>query len=188
MRDNVQVEGPEDYFRKSITVPFLGLIKWKQGLPTYTPEPLWGYCWFHLLLKILLHSWAPPMYVFSYSQLIKSNISSKPFYYYTGSHLGQILHSRLRMQCSSLNQHLYRKNIVDSPNCICGLTESTTHYLFHCRRYTAQRQMCTNSINVPINLTTEILLFGSPKLAPNQNVELFLAVQKCAICSKRFTP
>ena len=27
MRDNVQVEGPEDYFRKSITVPFLGLIK-----------------------------------------------------------------------------------------------------------------------------------------------------------------
>jgi len=83
-------------------------------------------------------------------------ISSKPFYYYTGSRLGQILHSRLRMQCSSLNQHLYRKNIVDSPNCICGLTESTTHYLFHCLRYTAQRQMYINSINVPINLTTEI--------------------------------
>jgi hypothetical protein len=51
---------------------------------------------------------------------LKSNISSIPFYYYTGSRLGQILHSRLRMQCSSLNQHLYRKNIVDSPNCICG--------------------------------------------------------------------
>jgi hypothetical protein len=44
-----------------------------------------------------------------------------------------------------------------------------------------------NSINVPLNLTTEILLFGSPKLAPNQNVELFLAVQKFVICSKRFT-
>ena len=29
----------------------------------------------------------------------------KPFYYHTGSHLGQILHSRLRMQCSTLNQH-----------------------------------------------------------------------------------
>jgi hypothetical protein len=36
--------------------------------------------------------------------------------------------------------------------------------------------------------TTEILLFGSPKLAPNQNVELFLAVQKFVIRSKRFTP
>jgi hypothetical protein len=91
------------------------------------------------------------------------------------------------MQCSSLNQHLYRKNIVDSPNCICGSTESTTHYLFHCLRYTAQRRMYINSINVPINLTTEILLLGSPKLALNQNVELFLAVQKFIICSKRFT-
>ena len=113
---------------------------------------------------------SPSIQALKYS--LKSNISSKPFYYYTGSHLGQILHSRLRMQCSSLNQHLYRKNIVDSPNCICGLTESTTHYLFHCLRYTAQRQM-----HIPIDLTPEILLFGSPKLAPNQNVELFLAVQ-----------
>jgi hypothetical protein len=129
---------------------------------------------------------SPSIQALKYS--LKSNISSKPFYYYTGSRLGQILHSRLRMQCSSLNQHLYRKNIVDSPNCICGLTESTTHYLFHCPRYTAQRQMYINSINVPINLATEILLFGSPKLAPNQNVELFLAVQKCVIRSKRFTP
>jgi hypothetical protein len=94
---------------------------------------------------------SPSIQALKYS--LKSNISSKPFYYYTGSRLGQILHSRLRMQCSSLNQHLYRKNIVDSPNCICGLTESTTHYLFHCLRYTAQRQM-----HIPIDLTTEILL------------------------------
>ena len=108
---------------------------------------------------------SPSIQALKYS--LKSNISSKPFYYHTGSRLGQILHSILRMQCSSLNQHLYRKNIVDSPNCICGLTESTTHYLFHCLRYTAQRQM-----HIPIDLTTEILLF-----APNQNVELFLAVQ-----------
>ena len=77
------------------------------------------------------------------------------------------------MQCSSLDQHEYRKSIVDSPNCICGSTESTTHYLFHCFRYTAQGQMYINYINVPINLTTEILLLGPPKLALNQNVELF---------------
>jgi hypothetical protein len=109
---------------------------------------------------------SPSIQALKYS--LKSNISSKPFYYYTGSRLGQILHSRLRMQCSSLNQHVYRKNIVDSPNCICGLAESTTHYLFHCPRYTTQRQIYINSINVPINLTTEILLFESPKLAPNQ--------------------
>jgi hypothetical protein len=129
---------------------------------------------------------SPSIQALKYS--LKSNISSKPFYYYTGSRLGQILHCRLRMQCSSLNQHLYRKNIVDSPNGICGSTESTTHYLFHCLRYTAQRQMYINSINVHINLTTEILPLGSPKLAFNQNVELFLVVQKFIIYCKRFTP
>jgi hypothetical protein len=56
---------------------------------------------------------------------------------------------------------------------------------------TAQRQMYINSINTimgTINMTTEILLFGSPKVAPNQNAELFLAVQKFVIRSKRFTP
>jgi hypothetical protein len=71
---------------------------------------------------------------------------------------------------------------------ICDSTESTTHYLFHCLRYTAQRQMYINFINVPINLTAEILLFGSPKLAPNQSIELFVTVKKFVICSKRFTP
>ena len=59
MKDNVQADGPEDYFRKSITVPCLDYrlneMK-KKGLPTYTPEPLWGYSWFHLLLKILFQS------------------------------------------------------------------------------------------------------------------------------------
>ena len=33
---------------------------------------------------------------------------TKPIYYYIGTRLGQILHARLRMQCSSLNHHLYR--------------------------------------------------------------------------------
>ena len=61
---------------------------------------------------------SPSIQALKYS--LTSNISSKPFYYYTGSRLGQILHSRLRMQCSSLNHHLYRKNILYSPNCICG--------------------------------------------------------------------
>jgi hypothetical protein len=58
MRDNVEAESPEDYFRKSITVPLLycTLNEMKQGLPTYMPEPLWDNSWFHQLLKILLHN------------------------------------------------------------------------------------------------------------------------------------
>ena len=48
MRDNVQAGGPEDYFRKSITVPFLycTLNEMKTRFTNLPPpEPLW----FHLL-------------------------------------------------------------------------------------------------------------------------------------------
>ena len=98
---------------------------------------------------------SPSIQALKYS--LKSNISSKPFYYYTGSRLGQILHSRLRMQCSSLRQHLYCKN---SPSCICGSTESTTHYLFHCWRYTPQKQM----LSVLLRYTDSDYPFGIFKL------------------------
>jgi hypothetical protein len=66
----------------------------------------------------------PPWYSWKIDELVLNNnyllthslTHSKPFYYYTGSRFGQMLLARLRMQCSSLNQHWYRKNIVDSPN------------------------------------------------------------------------
>jgi hypothetical protein len=37
------------------------------------------------------------------------------------------------MRSSSLNEHLYIKNIIDNPNCLCGEIESTYHYLFNVR-------------------------------------------------------
>ena len=43
----------------------------------------------------------------SFKSNLKSNHPQKPPYYYIGKRLGQILHSRLRMHCTSLYQHLY---------------------------------------------------------------------------------
>jgi hypothetical protein len=43
--------------------------------------------------------------------------------------LGQILHARLRMNCSALNAHLFIRNHIESPNCICGITETVSHFL-----------------------------------------------------------
>ena len=36
---------------------------------------------------------------------LNSNIKSPPKYYFRGTRIGQIYHSRLRTNCSSLNQH-----------------------------------------------------------------------------------
>ena len=43
-----------------------------------------------------------------------------PKFYSAGSRKEQILHARLRMQCSSLNADLFGKNIIPSPSCSCG--------------------------------------------------------------------
>ena len=45
---------------------------------------------------------------------LNNNLNPPPRYYDEGKRLTQILHSRLRTNCSSLNQHLHSKNIVQS--------------------------------------------------------------------------
>ena len=64
-------------------------------------------------------------------QLIK-NLSKPPKYFNVRTRLGQILHARLRMQCSTLNADLYRKNIVNSPSCQCGGFENAQHLFLSC--------------------------------------------------------
>ena len=54
-----------------------------------------------------------------------------PMYFLAGTRKGQILHTRIRMECSSLNSHLYSKNIINSPSCSCGDFESAYHFFFY---------------------------------------------------------
>ena len=49
-----------------------------------------------------------------------------PKYYNIGSRKGQILHARLRMNCSSLKHHLFIKNIEVNSVCECGEIETTS--------------------------------------------------------------
>ena len=60
-----------------------------------------------------------------FKERIKTQNSKCPAHYYSGTRLGQLLHTRLRMNSSSLNEHLFIRNLVDSPNCACGQVEST---------------------------------------------------------------
>ena len=82
------------------------------------------------------------------------------------------------MQCSSLNDHLFRINIVNSPFCQCGATETTAHFLLHCPRHNATRLRYIHTINLPINLNTDLLLFGSTDSTNTQKTDIFLNVQK----------
>ena len=114
----------------------------------------------------------------------KLSVNSKiPKYYFEGSRMGQILHARLRMTCSSLKQHLFLKNIEDNPHCTCGEIETTSHFLLDCQKYSHER-LAFNEINFPI--TCELLLFGDDNLSYDTNVQIFAIVQDFIIKTKRF--
>ena len=125
---------------------------------------------------------APTVTSFKYQLNKDRQTQSK--YFQAGSRMGQVLHARLRMGCSSLNADLYRQNIVPSPSCSCGGSQSTYHFLFMCPNY--------NDIKytyLPNNLYTldiHQLLPGIPSSNNVENETLFLQVQDFILHSRRF--
>ena len=83
----------------------------------------------------------------SFKSLINTKNTKLPAHYYVGCRLGQILHARLRTNCSALNAHLFIRNL-ESPNCICGITETVSHILIDFPRHTT------------LKTTTFLLTFG----------------------------
>ena len=122
----------------------------------------------------------------SFKFLITGNRPKVPKYYYTGNRLCQVLHTRLRTDCSTLNQHLFQKNIVESPLCECGEIENTSHYLFKCHIFANQREVMFMSISSLCTISLTTLLYGHPDLTDTTNKDIFHAVQHYIITSKRF--
>ena len=66
----------------------------------------------------------------NFKMLIWSIKPKVPRYYFQGNRHGQIFHTQLRLECSSLKYHLFINNIIDSPNCSCSVGgRDPTHYL-----------------------------------------------------------
>ena len=117
---------------------------------------------------------------------LNSDTMKIPIYYFDGNRIGQIYHVRLRTNCSSLNEHLFSKNIIDSPLCFCGEVEDTNHFLFNCHCFHNSRQDLFATVTPICQPTSNILLYGSEYLTYNENQQVFLAVQNFLIKSKRF--
>jgi hypothetical protein len=100
-----------------------------------------------------------------FKERIKTQNSKCPAHYYSGTRLGQILHTILRMNSSSLNEHLFIRNLVDTPNCACGQVESTSHFLISCKKYTDLLNELVYTINYPVTIDVKLLLKGSDTLS-----------------------
>ena len=74
---------------------------------------------------------------------------------------------------SSLNAPLFLRNLVDNPNCTCGQTETTAHFLLQCRNNSVIRDNTINSLNLLVPITAKLLLYGSTALTDEQNTLIF---------------
>ncbi|MES9994058.1 MAG: hypothetical protein ABW098_19070, partial [Candidatus Thiodiazotropha sp.] len=123
----------------------------------------------------------------SFKAQLNQNIRPPPSFYCSGSRQGQIYQVRLRTNCSSLKLHLYSKNIIDSPLCVCGEIEDTFHFLLECDIYSDLRRELLTSVSSICNPSLNVLLFGSPDISDDLNVQIFAAVQKYILKTKRFS-
>ena len=99
-----------------------------------------------------------------------------PKYFYIGDRRLQMLHTRLRTNCSSLNQDLFRKNISDTSQCTCGSMETADHFLLECPFYHGQRQELFQVISLICPISVNVLLFGNSTVSYENNAKIFEAV------------
>ena len=103
------------------------------------------------------------------------------YFHFIRKRLGQIYNARLRINCSSLNQHLFSKNLIDNPLCICGSVENTYHYLLTCNRFSNLRQELFNKVSTICRPTLNVLLYDNDELSMEQNKIIFFWLSK-TIC------
>ena len=109
--------------------------------------------------------------------------SKPPNHFYYGRRVPQIQHARLRMECSALQQHLFKKSLVESPLCTCGISETSKHFLLDCQNY---HQIRNRTLSDFLHLPTKSLLFGDPRLTEEENTNIFEAVHKFITQTGRF--
>ena len=108
-------------------------------------------------------------------------------HFYHGIRNLNIALTRLRLNCSPLNGHLYKIGVLDSPMCRCGSeAETVGHFLMECTLYLNQRRVLERTVAAlaPFNLRN--LLSGCLSCTHEENKLLFDAVQTFINNSKRF--
>ena len=125
----------------------------------------------------------------AFTRNLNNNLSKPPMWFNTGDRKLNILHARLRMLCSPLNDHLYSNiHVIDNPSCPCGYArENNKHFFLECQMYNQERLELITVLNqLGFEPLLNNLLFGNDSLSNETNVSACLAIQNYIKKSKRF--
>ena len=123
--------------------------------------------------------------LYSFKQKLKHKIEVPNFFRH-GCRQGQLLLTRIRTNCSALNNDLVCKNISQSSLCTCGAVEDSFHFFFQCRNYNEQRLELLDKISQICIPSLQHMLYGNKYLNEVSQKKLSEAVHKYIISTKRF--
>ena len=112
-----------------------------------------------------------------------------PKLYCMGDRALSILHAKMRMLCSNLNDHLFSHiHVIDSPQCQCGFQrENNKHFLLDCPLFFNERADLFNKLNaISFHPTVSNLLYGNKAYTDECNIQAFGYIQNYIKQSGRF--
>ena len=126
-------------------------------------------------------------------RIFKTNITNivtsppVPKHYLCGDRFYSIHHTRMRNNCSNLNNDLYLNHLRDNPTCTCNSgPEDPEHFFFKCTLFANHRLELFRNTRSFHPLSTHKLLFGIQTMTAEENENLFLEVKKYIKHTKRF--
>lgn len=123
----------------------------------------------------------------SFKSALMPKLVKHPCLEFTGNRKYNILHTRIRHNCSTLNYDLFRCNLIENAFCECGNPcENAFHYFLDCPLYLLQRRTLFHDLAFLNDITLEIILFGSSILSPENNDSICRAVQRYIRDTQRF--
>ena len=122
----------------------------------------------------------------SFKRYLSMNDPLVPIYFYSGNRKAQIVHCKLRLNMSDLNNDLSLRHISENKTCDCGhLKEDASHFLLYCPIFSTARAT-TIKILPPIATDIATLLSGNPAFSLPFNCYIFHIVQEFITESHRF--
>ena len=76
--------------------------------------------------------------------------------------------------------------MTENPLCVCGIVETSKHFLLECPRFTQARSAIIDTLSPFCNPSLNVLLYRDDRLDFRQNKLIFLRVQQYISESKRF--
>ena len=118
--------------------------------------------------------------------LVKPTLGLWPWAHYKSRAIETAV-ARLRIGHVELNAHMHRIGQKDSPLCPqCGIPETVSHYLLHCRSFSQSRNKMTSSLQkLGINNINKRILLGGEDLPQGLQCQIAKTLETFLKESKR---